>query len=96
MVSQRVDHYLQGRNRDANTERDFGHSEAEGRRGWTNCERSIKTYTVSYVLMKQIANGKLTYNTGSSTQYSVTTERDGMVWGVGGGSRRKGYMCTYG
>ena len=44
-----------------------------------NCKSSIDIYTLPYV--KQIASGKLLYNTGSPAWCSVTTQRGGV--GVG-------------
>ena len=56
----------------------------------TNRENSLKTHTLPYV--KQTASGKWLCNTGSLTLCSVTTQKGGMVWGVGG----SGHMHTYG
>ena len=43
--------------------------------GWTNWENSTETYTLPYV--KWIASGTLLFDTGSSTQCSVTTQKGG-------------------
>ena len=51
--------------------------EGEGRVNW---DSSTETYTLPCT--KQVANGKLPYNTGSSTLYSVRTYRGGMRWGM--------------
>ena len=60
--------YLQGRNRDTDIENTVG--EGEGGMNW---ESSTETYTLPYV--KQIASGKLQYNTGALWQLR------GMEWG---------------
>ena len=52
-----------------------------------NEERSTETYT-SYV--EQIASGDLLYDAGSSTRCSVTTQKGGMGWELGGSFERKG------
>ena len=52
--------------RDRHREQTCGHS--RGRRGWDELR---ETFTLPYI--KQIASGKLLYNTRSSTQCSVTT-----------------------
>ena len=52
--------------RDRHREQTCGHS--WGRRGWDELR---ETFTLPYI--KQIASGKLLYNTRSSTQCSVTT-----------------------
>ena len=44
-------------------------------------ESSIETHILLYV--KQMANGDLLSSTGSSTQYSATTQTDEMEGGVG-------------
>ena len=44
--------------------------------------------------VKQIASGKLLYNTGSSTQYYMTIQMDGIGWGVGRRFKREG-TCVY-
>ena len=49
-------------------------------------ESSIDTYTLLFV--NEIANGDLLYNTGSSTWCSVTSQRGGIGWGVGGRIQR--------
>ena len=69
-----------------------GHS--QGGDGGVNCESSIKTYPLPYV--KQIASGKLLYNTGSSAWCSLTTERSGIGLGWEVDSKEKGHMYTYG
>ena len=61
---------MQGRNRDPDIEIRFADTPGEGE-GGTNGNRSIETYILPYV--KQIANGKFLYNTGSSMQCSVAT-----------------------
>ena len=62
--------YFQGRNKDTEVEDGLVGTVREGEVG-TNWESSIEIYTLPCV--KQIASGKLLYNTGSSTQCSVTT-----------------------
>ena len=62
--------YLQDRNKDADIENRLMNTAREGERG-TNWESSIETYTLP--CEKQLASGKLLYNTGSSTQCCVTT-----------------------
>ena len=58
----------------------------------TNQESSIETYTLQHV--KQISRGKLLYNTGNSTQCSVTSPRLG--WGMGGRFKReRTYVCLW-
>ena len=61
--------HLQSRKRQEQRRRLVGTAEEE--EGGMNEESSNETCTSPYV--KQIANGKLLYDTGSSTQYSVTT-----------------------
>ena len=53
-----------------------------------NWESSIEIYILPYA--KLIASGKLLYNTGSSTQCSMTTYRSGTGWGVRRMFRREG------
>ena len=55
-------------------EQTCGHSGQ--RRGWGKLRVALKHI---HDHIKQIANGKLRYNTRSSTWCSVTTQRDGMV-----------------
>ena len=55
-----------------------GHS--VGGRGWVNAESSMGTHTH----VTQIATGSLLHHTASATQCSVTTERGGMGWEMGG------------
>ena len=55
--------------------------------GGTNWESTIETYTLPHI--KQIIDGKLLIKAGSSTQYSATTQRDGMGW-VGGRPQGEG------
>ena len=62
--------YLQGRNRGADRENRPVDTVGEGE-GGKNWKSSIETYILLYV--KQIASGKMLYNTGSSTWCSVTT-----------------------
>ena len=69
---------MQGRNRDADTENRLVDTVREGE-GGTNWESTMEMYTLSYV--KQIASGKLPYNTGSSNQRYLE-DCDGV--GVGG------------
>ena len=58
-----------------------------GRRRWDELRSSIDIYTLPCI--KQIASGKLLYDTGSSARCSVTNQRDGV------GARFKGgYMYT--
>ena len=55
-------------------------------------KRVAVTHTLPYV--KWIASGKLQYTIGSSTRFSVITQRGGM--GGGGMERQEGvliYMC---
>ena len=59
-------------NRDTDIETDLWTQQRE-EEGGTDWESSIETYTLQYV--KQIANGKLLYNTGASAQCSVITKR---------------------
>ena len=49
-----------------------------------NGERSMEAYALSYI--KQIANGNLLYDSGNSNWGSVTTQRAGEGWKVGGRS----------
>ena len=77
--------YLQGRNRDTDTEN--SHMDmvmGEGGMGKKNC-------TDIYILPcgKQIAGGKLLYNTEGSAQCSVMTQRGEMGW-VRGKLKREG------
>ena len=63
-------------------------------RGWggvggeagTNGENSMETHTRPYG--KQIASGNLLYDSGNSNWGSVTTQRGGMKWEVGGRDSR--------
>ena len=59
-------------------------------------ESSMEAYTLTYV--KQIANGNLLYDTGNSNWGSVTTERSGKGWEVGGRFKKEvqeaGDICT--
>ena len=57
-----------------------------GREGGVNWEIRTDIYTLSYV--KQIASGKLPYNTGSPAPHSVPTSRVG-CWGRGGRDAHK-------
>ena len=50
---------------------------------------STETYINTSLYVKQIASGKLLYNTGSSTWGSLTTWRGGMGWGLGGRFKRE-------
>ena len=60
----------------------------------TNGENSMETYTRPYG--KQIASGNLLYDSGNPNWGSVTTQRGGMKWEVGGrGSRGRGRIYTY-
>ena len=52
--------------------------EGEGGANW-----EIRTDTYTQPCVKQIASGKLLYNTGSSDQCPVTTERERMQCGAG-------------
>ena len=61
----------------------------EGEDG-TNGENSMETYTVAQTASKIDSHGNLLYDSGSSTQGSVTTQRGGMVWEVGGRLKREG------
>ena len=54
-------------------------------------ESSFEIYMLPYV-----TNGKLLYNAGSSTWCSVTVQGYGMGWKVGGISRGREHMYTYG
>ena len=49
---------------------------------------SSETYTLPYA--KQLASGKFLYNTGSSMWCSVTSQRGGIGWWVGGQFKREG------
>ena len=84
--------YLQGRNREADVENRLVDTAGEGE-GGTNWERT-ETYTLSYV--KRIASEKLLYKTGISARCSMQLR--GVRWDGGWeeGSRRRGYMYTYG
>ena len=58
----------------------------------TNGENSMETHTQPYG--KQIASGNLLYDSESLIGCSVTTQRGGMKWEVGGrGSRGRGRIC---
>ena len=46
--------------------------------------------------VKQIANGNLLYGSGNSNRGSVSIERGGMGREMGGGSKGRRYMYTYG
>ena len=59
--------YLQSKNRDS----DIDNRLMDAGEGGMNWECSTEIYTLPYV--KQIANGKLLYNTASSNWCSVTT-----------------------
>ena len=50
-------------------------------------QSDMETYTLPYV--KQIASGNLLYDTGSSAQCCMTTQRGGMRWEVGGRFKRE-------
>ena len=60
--------YVQDRNRDADIENRFVDKVGEGE-GGANWESNTEAYTIPCV--KEIATGKLLYNTGTSTQCSV-------------------------
>ena len=63
--------------------------EGEGR---ANSKSNTDIYTLPCV--KQLASGKLLYNTASSARYSVMTSRGGMGE-VGGRIKREGIMYSY-
>lgn len=52
------------------------------------CRESMETGTPQHV--KQTANGKLLFDSGNPNWGSVTTERAGKGWEVGGGFTREG------
>ena len=79
--------YLQGSKGDADIEKRHADTVWEGE-GEMNLENSMETYTLPYT--KQTASGNLLYDTGSSNQGSVTTQRGGMGWEVGGRFKREG------
>ena len=76
---------------------DFWTQVAGGWGGWGegkgkgNGESSLEAYTPPYVT--QTANGNLLYGSGNSNQGSVTTQRGGEGWEVGGRFKTEGYMC---
>ena len=53
-----------------------------GTEGGTNGESSMDTCTLPFV--KHRASGDLPYDSGSSSQGSVTTQRGGTAWEAGG------------
>ena len=55
---------------------------------WSRLPCPSPTYTLPYV--KQIASGNLLYDAGNSNRFSVTTQRGGMGWEVGGRSETEG------
>ena len=55
-------------------------------------ESNMETCIAIY---KTDGRGKLLYNTGRQVPYSVMTQRGGRGGGGEGGSRGRGYMCTY-
>ena len=48
-----------------------------------------------YHMYNQIASGSLLYDAGSSNLCSVTTQRDGMGWEVGGRLKERIYVCLW-
>ena len=66
----------------------YGHGHGGGRREWDEWRGGMETYTLSYV--KQIAKWNFLYDSGSSNQSSVTTQRDGNGWEKGGRFKRQG------
>ena len=70
-------------NGDADIEnRPMDWSLGEEEEGGTEGETNMETYTLPY--FKQIASGNLLYDSGSSNLCSVTTQRGGMGWELGG------------
>ena len=83
--------YLQSRNRDSDRENRLMDTAGKGE-GGTNWESIIEIYTNTLPYVKQIANRKLLYNTGSSTWLCDNLEG----WdGVGSGRevREEGDIC---
>ena len=66
----------------------------QGKKRLGRIEKVALKHTLPYE--NQIANGKLLYNTGSSSWCSVITQRRGMGKEVEGSSRGRGHMYTHG
>ena len=85
---------LQGKNRDADTEKrlvdSMGYSEREG---WDELQRLELTCTPSHYKLDSC--GTLLYGTGSSAWCSMEG-RDGRLVGEEGHSRRRGHIRAYG
>ena len=81
---------MQGSNKDTEVENRLVSTtgKGEGRENW---ESSTDVYTLSYV--KEIANGKLLYNTGSPVWHSVMTYQGGMR--VVRETQEGGYTCIH-
>ena len=81
--------YLKGRNRNTKIENRVMDT-VGGEEGRMNWESNIETCILSYV--KQVASGKLLYNTRGSTQHSVTIWRSSMGEWDRGWRRRSIYV----
>ena len=68
----------------------WGVGEEEGELNW-----EIRFDINTWPFMKQIANGKLVYSTGSSVPCSVMTQMGGMGRRWEGVPRGRGYVYTY-
>ena len=68
------------------TDPGLGRGGRGGGEAGTNGENSMETHTRPYG--KQIASGNLLYDSGNSNWGSVTTQRGGMKWEVGGRDSR--------
>ena len=62
--------YMQSRNRDTEIENKCMIPRGRDGMGW---ETGIDTYTLLILCIKYIANERVLYSTGNSTQYSVVT-----------------------
>ena len=90
MVPENLFAEQQWRNRHG--EQTYGHWE-RGVEGETYGESDMETYIT---VCKIDSNVNLLYVSGNSNRGSVSAWRGGMGREMAGGSRGRGYMCTYG
>ena len=76
---------MQGSNGDADIQNRF--VDTAGRRRQWGKQRSMGAYTLPYV--KQFASENFLYDSGNSSQGSVTTQSGEMGWEVGGRFKRE-------
>ena len=81
---------MQGSNGDADRENRLSDIDVGEGEGGMDGESSRETYTLPHV--KRMTSRNLLSDSGNSNHSSVTTQRAGMGWEVGG----RGHMYTYG